>query len=70
MLSTMMATSVDATNHETLSSLGRRVLGGGHITRDDVAATLLVALDAPNTIGKTFEELEGDTPIEEAVRSL
>ena len=46
--------------------LGRR----GHITRDDVAATLLVELDAPNTIGKTFEELEGDTPIEEAVRAL
>ncbi|MDX6669080.1 MAG: hypothetical protein QOK04_2460 [Solirubrobacteraceae bacterium] len=46
--------------------LGRR----GSIPRDDVAATLLVALDAPNTIGKTFEELEGHTPIEEAVRAL
>jgi uncharacterized protein YbjT (DUF2867 family) len=46
--------------------LGRR----GQIPRDDVAATLFVELDAPNTIGKTFEELEGDTPIEEAVRAL
>jgi uncharacterized protein YbjT (DUF2867 family) len=46
--------------------LGRR----GSITRDDVGATLFVTLDAPNTIGKTFEELEGETPIEEAVRAL
>jgi hypothetical protein len=27
-------------------------------------------LDAPNTIGKAFELLSGDTPIEEAVGSL
>jgi uncharacterized protein YbjT (DUF2867 family) len=46
--------------------LGRR----GSIPRDDVAATLLVTLDAPNTIGKTFEELQGQTPIEEAVGAL
>jgi uncharacterized protein YbjT (DUF2867 family) len=42
----------------------------GRVTRDDVAATLFVALRAPNTIGKTFEVLEGEVPIEEAVRSL
>jgi uncharacterized protein YbjT (DUF2867 family) len=46
--------------------LGRR----GSITRDDVAATLLVTLEAPNTIGKTFEALQGQTPIQEAVRAL
>jgi uncharacterized protein YbjT (DUF2867 family) len=45
-------------------------IGRGEISRDDVAATLLAVLDADNTIGKTFEVLRGDTPIEEAVRSL
>ena len=42
----------------------------GAIPRDDVAATLLAVLGADNTIGKTFELLGGDTPIEEAVRAL
>jgi uncharacterized protein YbjT (DUF2867 family) len=46
--------------------LGRR----GRIARDDVAATLLATLDAPNAIGKAFEVLAGDTPIEKAVRGL
>jgi uncharacterized protein YbjT (DUF2867 family) len=47
-------------------SLGRR----GSIPRDDVAAVLLAVLDAPATISMTFELLSGDTPIDEAVRSL
>jgi uncharacterized protein YbjT (DUF2867 family) len=42
----------------------------GQVPRDDVAATLVAVLDADNTIGKTFDLLEGDTPIEEAVRAL
>jgi uncharacterized protein YbjT (DUF2867 family) len=46
--------------------LGRR----GSIPRDDVAAVLLAVLDEPSTIGKTFEVLSGDTPIDEAVRKL
>jgi uncharacterized protein YbjT (DUF2867 family) len=46
--------------------LGRR----GSIPRDDVAAVLVVALDAPNTIGTTFEVLSGDTPIADAVQAL
>ena len=45
-------------------------IGSGRVPRDDVAATLLAVLDADNTIGKTFDLLEGDTPIEEAVRVL
>lgn len=40
------------------------------ITRDDVAAVLLATLSADNTIGKTFQVLGGETPIEEAVRAL
>jgi len=45
-------------------------IGSGEVTRDDVAATLLAVLVASNTIGKTFDLLGGDTPIEEAVRAL
>jgi uncharacterized protein YbjT (DUF2867 family) len=46
--------------------LGRR----GSIPRDDVAAVLVAVLDAPNTIGTTFEVLSGSTPIDEAVQAL
>jgi uncharacterized protein YbjT (DUF2867 family) len=42
----------------------------GSIPRDDVAAVLLAALETPGSIGKTFELVSGDTPIEEAVRGL
>jgi uncharacterized protein YbjT (DUF2867 family) len=45
-------------------------IGYGEVTRDDVAATLAAVLAAPNTIGKAFDLLEGDTPIEDAVRAL
>jgi uncharacterized protein YbjT (DUF2867 family) len=42
----------------------------GSIPRDDVAATLVACLDDPNTIGKAFDEVSGDTPIAEAVARL
>jgi nucleoside-diphosphate-sugar epimerase len=42
----------------------------GEVTRDDVAATVAEVLNAPNTIGKSFELVGGDTPIDEAVRAL
>jgi uncharacterized protein YbjT (DUF2867 family) len=42
----------------------------GEIPREDVAATLATVLRADNTIGKTFNLVGGETPIEEAVRSL
>jgi uncharacterized protein YbjT (DUF2867 family) len=45
-------------------------IGTGEVTRDDVAATLLAVLAADNTVGKIFDLLDGETPIEEAVRSL
>jgi len=44
------------------TDLGRR----GQVPRDDVAAVL----DAPNTIGLTFEVFSGDLPVVEAVSSL
>jgi uncharacterized protein YbjT (DUF2867 family) len=45
-------------------------LEGGEIPREDVAATLLAVLETPSTVGKTFEMVSGDTPIEEAIRGL
>jgi uncharacterized protein YbjT (DUF2867 family) len=47
-------------------SLGRY----GTVPRDDVAAVLAAALLLDSTIGKTFELLEGHTPLDEALRSL
>ena len=45
-------------------------IGSGSVPRADVAATLLAVLDTPETIGVTFDLISGDTPIDEAVRSL
>jgi uncharacterized protein YbjT (DUF2867 family) len=45
-------------------------IGSGSISRDDVAATLAAVLAAPNTIGVTFNVLEGETPIPDAVAAL
>jgi nucleoside-diphosphate-sugar epimerase len=45
-------------------------LDRGQIPRDDVAAVLLAVLGAPNTIGRNFDLVSGDTPIDEAVASL
>jgi uncharacterized protein YbjT (DUF2867 family) len=42
----------------------------GEIPRDDVAAVLLAVLEAPSSVGKTFELVSGDTPVDEAVSSL
>ena len=42
----------------------------GEIPRDDVAAVIVAVLETPNAGGKTFERVAGDTPVDEAVRSL
>jgi uncharacterized protein YbjT (DUF2867 family) len=42
----------------------------GDITRDDVAATLVAVLDEPRTIGRTFDLVQGDTPIAQALAQL
>jgi uncharacterized protein YbjT (DUF2867 family) len=54
---------------------GRVEAGGevprGEIPREDVAAVLLACLDAGEAaIGRTFTVIGGETPIEEALRSL
>jgi uncharacterized protein YbjT (DUF2867 family) len=40
------------------------------ITRDDVAAVIVAVLDEPRTIGRTFDVVQGDTPIPEALAQL
>jgi uncharacterized protein YbjT (DUF2867 family) len=42
----------------------------GNVPRDDVALVLLAVLETPSTIGKAFDLVSGDTPVEEAVRGL
>jgi uncharacterized protein YbjT (DUF2867 family) len=42
----------------------------GSVTRDDVAAVLAASLDEPRSVGKTFELMQGDTPIAEALAAL
>jgi uncharacterized protein YbjT (DUF2867 family) len=42
----------------------------GQIPRADVAAVIAAVLVAPNSIGKTFELVSGETPIDEAVAAL
>ena len=51
---------------EVSTTLGRR----GPVPRDDVALVLAEVLDAPATIGVTFEVFAGETPAREAVRGL
>ena len=51
---------------DVAESLGRR----GQVTRDDVAEVLVAVLEEPATVGRTFDLLEGDVPIREALRSL
>jgi uncharacterized protein YbjT (DUF2867 family) len=47
-----------------------RLEQSGSIPRDDVAATLLACLDAPSTIGRSFDLIGGETPIAEAIAAL
>ena len=42
----------------------------GQVPREDVALVLLECLGADSTIGKTFEVLEGDVPVREAIAAL
>jgi uncharacterized protein YbjT (DUF2867 family) len=44
--------------------------GNGSIPREDVAAVLAAVLAAPDTVGKTFLLVSGDTPVDEAVANL
>ena len=51
---------------EAAESLGRR----GGIPREDTARVLAEVLETPNTSGKCFEVLSGETPVREALEGL
>jgi nucleoside-diphosphate-sugar epimerase len=55
------------TGVETLTS---DMSARGEIPREDVARVLAAALGDPNSIGKTFVAIGGDTPVDEAVAAL
>ncbi|MFD1017830.1 SDR family oxidoreductase [Thalassobacillus hwangdonensis] len=42
----------------------------GEVSRADVAKTMIASLNEPNAYHKTFEMIEGDTQIEEALKQL
>ncbi len=42
----------------------------GKTSRENLAAALVMCLDLDNTVGKRFSMLEGDKPLEEALRSM
>ncbi|HET7657427.1 MAG TPA: SDR family oxidoreductase [Bacillales bacterium] len=42
----------------------------GEIPREDVASTIVASLGNENTIGKDFDMIGGDTPIEDALKTL
>ena len=50
-------------------TMGEKV-GRGEVPRDDVAAVLAACLEEEVPIGRTFEVVAGDTPVDEAVRGL
>src|SRR3954452_1814226 len=45
-------------------------VGRAAVTRDDVAAVIVGALDEPRTVGKTFVLVGGETPIPDALAQL
>jgi uncharacterized protein YbjT (DUF2867 family) len=51
---------------DAAAQLGRQ----GRVTRDDVAEVLVAVLEEPATVGRTFDLLEGDVPVREALRRL
>lgn len=46
------------------------LLGGGQTSRDNLAAALVMCLDLQNTLGKCFSLLEGESPLDVALRSV
>ncbi|OAQ52068.1 NAD-dependent epimerase [Natrinema mahii] len=45
-------------------------LGEGDIPREDVAATLVAAIDCEPVVGETFEILSGENPIPDAIEAV
>ena len=50
--------------------VSKEIHGQGRTSRENLASALVACLDIENTIGKSFSLLEGNTPLEEALRSV
>ena len=53
-----------------LNQRGYRRGGGPAPMRENLAAALALCLDHPNTVGKTFSLLDGETPLAEALAAV
>ncbi|GAB2619836.1 NAD-dependent dehydratase [Paractinoplanes abujensis] len=53
-----------------LVTVSRELGHRASVPRDDVAAVIAACLTTPSTIGVTFELFGGETPVDEALRSL
>jgi uncharacterized protein YbjT (DUF2867 family) len=51
-------------------AIAERLGRSGSVPREDVALVLLECLTTPATVGRTFELLEGDVPVREALAGL
>src|SRR3954464_3592436 len=51
-------------------AIAERLGRSGSVPREDVALVLLECLTTPATVGRTFEVLEGDVPVREALAAL
>ena len=51
-------------------TVSSNLAGTGRTSREDLAAALVACLDLPNAIGKSFTLLDGDTPIDQALRTI
>ena len=51
-------------------SMSKDLHAQGRTSRENLATALVACLDLENTVGKSFSLLEGDTPLEEALRSV
>lgn len=59
----------DGSTAETVT-VSDQITGEGRSSRDSVAAALVACLDAPQTVGRSFALLDGQTPLHEALASL
>ena len=59
----------DEANDERVE-LRTDIHGTGRTSRDTVAAALASCLDHPNTIGRQFAILDGDTPLSDAIANI
>ncbi len=60
-------TNDPGTGHVTVSE---NLRGEGKTSREHVAAAIVGCLDRPNTVGKSFALIEGDTPLNDALASI